>query len=47
VTPANRPSRPIVDSVRQWIIEEMQADIARIDLLYPQLDLAGKIAEAS
>ncbi|RZA20700.1 MAG: LysR family transcriptional regulator [Proteobacteria bacterium] len=47
VTPANRPSRPIVESVRQWIIEEMQADIAHVDALYPQLCLAQKIAEAS
>lgn len=47
VSPTNRPARPIVDSVRQWIIEEMQADIARIDALYPQLCLAQKIAAAS
>jgi DNA-binding transcriptional LysR family regulator len=47
VLPTNRPSRPIVDSVRQWIIEEMQADIIRIDALYPQLALAAKVAAAS
>lgn len=47
VSPTNRPSRPIVESVRQWIIEEMQADITRIDALYPQLCLAAKVAAAS
>lgn len=47
VSPGSKPLRPIVASVRDWIIEEMQADIARIDSLYPQLGLLQKIAEAS
>ncbi|KAA8561943.1 Glycine cleavage system transcriptional activator [Pseudomonas extremaustralis] len=39
VVPANRPVRPIVESVRDWIIEEMREDMLRIDALYPHLGL--------
>jgi DNA-binding transcriptional LysR family regulator len=46
VSPDNRPTRPIVERVRQWIIDEMHADIARIETLYPHLALAEKIAAA-
>ncbi|WP_095102448.1 LysR family transcriptional regulator [Pseudomonas sp. Irchel 3A5] len=41
VTPANRPVRPVVESVRDWIIEEMRADVAKVDALYPHLGLSG------
>mgnify|MGYP006390229613 FL=1 len=37
----NRPMRPVVEKVRDWIIEEMRADIAQIDTAYPQLGLAA------
>lgn len=37
----NRPMRPVVENVRDWIIEEMRADIAQIDTAYPQLELAA------
>jgi DNA-binding transcriptional LysR family regulator len=43
VTPANRPVRPVVENIRDWIIEEMRADIAQVDVLYPHLGLAGLI----
>jgi hypothetical protein len=33
--------RPIVESVRDWIIEEMRADIAQIDAAFPKLGLAA------
>lgn len=41
VSPNTRPMRPIVESVRDWIIEEMRADIAQIDAAYPKLGLAA------
>jgi DNA-binding transcriptional LysR family regulator len=44
VTPANRPVRPVVENVRDWIIEEMHADIAKVDALYPHLGLAALLA---
>lgn len=39
VVPSGRPVRPIVESVRDWIIEEMRADLLKIDALYPDLRL--------
>jgi DNA-binding transcriptional LysR family regulator len=45
VVPANRPVRPIVENVRDWIIEEMRADMLEIDALYPHLRL-GSILES-
>ena len=41
VVPANRPVRPVVENVRDWIIEEMHADMLKIDALYPHLGLAS------
>ncbi|SER49589.1 DNA-binding transcriptional regulator, LysR family [Pseudomonas sp. NFACC02] len=43
VVPANRPVRPIVENVRDWIIEEMRADVLEIDALYPHLGLASTL----
>lgn len=43
VTPGNRPLRPVVENIRDWIIEEMRADIARVDALYPHLGLAARV----
>lgn len=43
VVPANRPVRPIVESVRDWIIEEMREDMLRIDALYPHLGLLATL----
>lgn len=40
VTPANRPVRPVVENIRDWIIEEMRSDIAQVHELYPGLGLA-------
>jgi hypothetical protein len=31
--------RPIVREIREWIIEQLRADVEAIDLLYPQLGL--------
>jgi len=38
--PANRPPRTAVVEVRQWIVEEMRADVLAVDRLYPALQLA-------
>jgi hypothetical protein len=35
--------RPIVESVRDWIIEEMREDMLRIDALYPRLGLLATL----
>jgi DNA-binding transcriptional LysR family regulator len=43
VSPPSRPMRPVVENVRDWIIEEMLADIAEVDALYPNLGLAARI----
>ncbi|MCF4997241.1 LysR family transcriptional regulator [Pseudomonas syringae] len=43
VVPANRPVRPIVENVRDWIIEEMREDMLRIDALYPHLGLLATL----
>lgn len=41
VVPGNRPVSPVVEQVRDWIIEEMRADLRAIDALYPHLGLAA------
>ena len=41
VSPANRPLRPIVANVRDWIVEEMRADLRTLERAYPQLGLRG------
>ncbi|PMX77040.1 LysR family transcriptional regulator, partial [Pseudomonas sp. MPR-R2A3] len=35
--PRNRPMRPIAAEIRDWIIGQMQSEIAAIDKLYPKL----------
>jgi DNA-binding transcriptional LysR family regulator len=37
--PSNRPLRPIVAKVRDWLIEEMRADLRIVDRKYPNLAL--------
>jgi hypothetical protein len=37
--PRNRPMRPIAAEIRDWIIAQMQSEIAAIDRLYPKLML--------
>jgi DNA-binding transcriptional LysR family regulator len=39
VWPANRPLRPVVAQMRDWLIEEMRADLSTLDLMYPALGL--------
>ena len=39
VNPRHRPIRPVAVEIRDWIIEQMQADISAIDRLYPGLSL--------
>lgn len=39
ISPGNRPERPIVGEIRDWIIGELRADIESIDRLYPELGL--------
>ena len=43
VSPSNRPVRPVVENVRDWIAEEMRGDLVKIDALYPHLGLAAKV----
>lgn len=38
---ANRPLRPAVAEVREWIVEEMRSDVLTIDRMYPALQLAA------
>ena len=37
--PRNRPMRPIASEIQDWIIDQMQAEIAAVDRLYPRLKL--------
>jgi len=37
--PRNRPMRPIAAEIRDWIVAQMQSEIAAIDRLYPKLIL--------
>ena len=43
-TPHNRPARPIVREIRDWIIAELRAEIAAIDRLHPGLGLKAAVA---
>ncbi|SAL60535.1 LysR family transcriptional regulator [Caballeronia terrestris] len=46
VWPENRPLRPIVADVRDWIIEETRADMRTVDRAYPALGLRDALGEA-
>lgn len=39
VAPRNRPARPVVRDIRDWIVAELRAEIEAIDGLYPGLGL--------
>jgi DNA-binding transcriptional LysR family regulator len=39
VYPPNRPIRPVVAEIRDWIVEQMRNDLEKIDRLYPKLGL--------
>ena len=39
--PRNRPMRPIAAEIRDWIIEQMRSEIAKVDRLHPRLGLLG------
>ncbi|NOJ45356.1 LysR family transcriptional regulator [Bradyrhizobium archetypum] len=39
LSPRNRPMRPVAAEIRDWIIEQMRAEIAKIDRLHPRLGL--------
>lgn len=43
LTPRNRPARPIVRDIRDWIIAELQGEIATIDRLHPALGLKAAV----
>jgi DNA-binding transcriptional LysR family regulator len=45
VWPENRPLRPVVADLRDWIIEETRADMAIVDRAYPGLGLREALAE--
>ncbi len=44
LTPRNRPARPIVREIRDWVIAELRAEIAAIDRLHPALGLKAAVA---
>jgi DNA-binding transcriptional LysR family regulator len=46
VVPANRPTRPIVGEIRDWFIEETQADMRKIDALHPDLGVRQALRSA-
>ena len=39
IGPGNRPMRPIVRDIRDWIVAQLRADVEAIDRLYPRLGL--------
>lgn len=43
LTPRNRPARPIVREIRDWIIAELRAEVAAIDRLHPALGLKAAV----
>jgi len=38
--PANRPPRPAVVEIREWLVEEMRSEVITVDRMYPGLQLA-------
>jgi DNA-binding transcriptional LysR family regulator len=46
VWPTSRPLRPIVGQVRDWLIEEVRADLSAVDQTYPQLKLLDTLEAA-
>lgn len=44
LTPRNRPARPLIREIRDWIIAELRSEIAVIDRLHPGLGLAEAAA---
>lgn len=47
VPAGNRPMRPLVAAVRDWIVTEMHNDLVQIDAAYPHLHLAEALHCAS
>lgn len=43
VTPANRPIRPVVKAVSDWIVAETHANLAEVDRAYPKLGLSAAL----
>ena len=46
VLPPNRPLRPIVKSVRDWIIEETRSDMRTVETAYPGLGVRNALKSA-
>ena len=46
VSPPNRPLRPIVKSVRDWIIEETRSDMRTVETAYPGLGVRNALKSA-
>jgi len=44
---ASRPLRPIVAQLRDWIVEEMNTDVAAVDRIYPSLRLRSRVERAA
>jgi LysR family transcriptional regulator, glycine cleavage system transcriptional activator len=41
---ADRPLRPVVAQLRDWMVDEMKSDVAAVDSLYPSLKLRRWVA---
>ncbi len=46
VSPANRPLRPIVAEVRDWLVEETRSDMCIVDRTFPKLGLRDALRQA-
>lgn len=44
VSPPNRPLRPVVGQVRDWIAEQLQQELLEVQRLYPELGIAQALA---
>jgi DNA-binding transcriptional LysR family regulator len=45
LTPPNRPVRPIVADVREWIIQEASSDMRTVESTYPRLGLRNALLQ--
>jgi DNA-binding transcriptional LysR family regulator len=45
LTPPNRPTRPIVADVRDWLIEETRSDMRTVDGRYPKLGVRDALKQ--
>ena len=46
VSPENRPMRPVVEAIRDWIVEETRVDMRTVDQAYPALGIRDALKGA-